>query len=142
MIEIRDNGTLRGSRQSGSIDAVGVALGNKMALTLLMSGTWGGDAVGFQRAFEKMVANWKLSSDKGPVWDPMHPPSPMGARSGLYFGSRVDNQLNPLGGMDLTAQREYLVLLPRNAHGFLTPVEPIGFKATRLTLPGAENTEW
>jgi hypothetical protein len=36
----------------------------------------------------------------------------MGARPGFYFGSRLQNQLNPLGGMDLNAVREYLVLLP------------------------------
>ncbi|HEY1948206.1 MAG TPA: hypothetical protein VGG97_14440 [Bryobacteraceae bacterium] len=112
MIHVRDNGTLRGGRQNETIDAVGVALGNTMLLSELVSGDWGGDNFGFQRAFEKIVSNWKLTGEKGTAWDPVNPPPPVGARSGFFFGARLQNQLNPLGGMDLNAVREYLILLP------------------------------
>jgi hypothetical protein len=112
MVQILDGGPLRGSSQREKIDAVGVALGNSMLLAVLISGDWGGDNYGFQRAFEKMVSHWKLNGEKGPVWDSFRPPSPVGARSGFYFGARLQNQLNPLGGMDLLSIREYLVLLP------------------------------
>lgn len=112
MIQILDYGPTRGGRQKARLDAVGVALGNTMLLAALVSGDWGGDNIGFERAFEKMVSHWKLAGEGGPAWDPMRPPTPQGARSAFYLGSRIQNQVNPMGGLDTLAIREYLVLLP------------------------------
>jgi hypothetical protein len=144
MIHIRDNGTLRGGRQNETIDAVGVALGNTMVLSELVSGDWGGDNFGFQRAFEKMVSNWKLTGEKGATWDPINPPPPVGARSGFFFGARLQNQLNPLGGMDLNAVREYLILLPTGqafkALPFGGHVLDMNFAAECTRLPHACGT--
>lgn len=112
MIQIHDRGTLRGTRQREHVYAVGVAMENKMVLAMLMSGDWGGDYIGFEKAFEKLVSHWRLSGEKGPAWDPLRPPPPTGARAGLFFGARLQNQINPLGGLDLLSIREYIVLLP------------------------------
>lgn len=144
MIEVRDNGTLRGSNQSQAINAVGVGLKDSMVLAVLVSGTWGGENVGFQRVFEKLVSNWKLAKETGPAWDPMHPPDPVGARAGFFVGSRIQNQLNPLGGMDLNAIREYLVLLPTGQafHGLPLNghVLDMNFEAECARLPHACGT--
>jgi hypothetical protein len=144
MIQILDSGTLRNGRERAKLDAVGIALGDSMILATLLSGDWGGDQYSFQRAFEKMVSAWRLTGERGTPWDPLHPPSPVGARSGLFLGSRVENALNPLGGMDLKAVREYLVLLPTGQAFQALPqgghVLDMDFAAECTRLPNACGT--
>ena len=45
-------------------------------------------------------------------WSVLHPPTGSGGQRGLFWSNRLQNQLNPLGGMDLRAVREYMVLFP------------------------------
>jgi hypothetical protein len=58
-----------------------------------------------------MMSGVQLHGETAGNWDPLHP-SPVGARSGLFLGSGLENRLNPLGGLDLIARREYALLLP------------------------------
>ncbi len=45
------------------------------------------------------------------MWD-FNRPKGAGGQSGLYWSNRLQNTINPLGGMDLRAIRDYVVLLP------------------------------
>jgi hypothetical protein len=59
------------------------------------------------------VATWKLRNIPGQAtWDPIRPPKGSGGLQALYWGTQIRNQINPLGGMDLIADRSYLILLP------------------------------
>lgn len=54
-----------------------------------------------------------LAAASQAAWSPQTQPAvdDAGTVSALFFGSRLENQINPQGGMDLVAVREYLVLL-------------------------------
>jgi hypothetical protein len=117
---VLDSGTL--NRQYQSLSAVGYAIGGKLQMALLVSGQWGGDEVQFRTQFDAMMSAATLTGETGGKWDPLHPAHPASGRSGLFFGSALQNQLNPLGGMDLVARREYLLLLPTGQAYFGLPV--------------------
>jgi hypothetical protein len=107
---ILDSGKL--NRQYEDIAAVGIAIGGRLQMALLISSQWGGEEIKFRGQLDAMIAAAVLHGETGGTWDPLHPPPARGGRSGLFFGSGLMNQLNPLGGMDLIARREYVLLLP------------------------------
>ncbi len=117
---VLDSGTL--NRQSQDIAAVGIAVEGKLQMALLISGTWGGEWAQFRNQLDTMMSTAALQGETGGRWDPLHPPSGNRGRSGLFFGSGVQNQLNPLGGMDLVARREYVVLFPTGQAYFGLPI--------------------
>jgi hypothetical protein len=111
-IYVLDTGKVGPRGQFENVAAVGVALGDRMQFAMLMNDDWGGESVQHRAAFEKLVEGWQLHGEAGSGWDPLHPPKPLTPLDGFFMGSRMQNQLNPLGGMDLLAIREYLLLLP------------------------------
>jgi hypothetical protein len=117
---ILDNGTL--NRQSQDVAAVGIAIGGNLQMAMLVSGTWGGEWAKFRNQMDDMMSAAVLTGETGGKWDPLHPPAGSGGRSGIFFGSAVQNQLNPLGGMDLIARREYVVLLPTGQAYYGLPI--------------------
>ncbi len=118
-IYVLDSGVV--NRQREDIAAVGYAIGGKLQMALLISGDWGGENIKFRNQLDDMMSAAVLHGDGSGTWDPLHPEKMAGGRSGLFFGSALQNQLNPLGGMDLVARREYVVLLPTGQAYFGLP---------------------
>lgn len=107
----RDYGPI-GGKKSAQVAAVAFALPNGLQVAELLSTASVGDYIDHRKEFEGMVEHFRLAGAPAtPTWDPLRPPAGSGGIAAVYLGSTVRNELNPLGGMDLKAIREYLVLL-------------------------------
>ena len=94
---------------------VAAAVNGRMQVGLVMTPE-GAASYDRKREFEGMVGAWRFRNAPQP-WDPLRPPAGSGGIEGLYWGTSIQNRLNTLGGMDLVADRHYLLLL-RNGQAF------------------------
>jgi len=113
-----DNGTIKGNYED--VTAVGIAVGGKLQMALLLNNTR--EPVEVQKQLNAMMSSAVLHGETGGTWDPLHLTSAVGGRSGLFFGATVQNQY-AVGGMHLVASREYLVLLPTGQAYFGLPLD-------------------
>ncbi len=125
---VQDSGRMNGGKILAQIAAVGMSVNGKLQLAELISSGGAGEFYPRKKDLEDMVRSWQLRNASGrSVLNAMQPPAGSGGIEGLFLGSSLQNQLNPLGGMDLKAIRTYLVLLkngqayrglPKNGHVF------------------------
>jgi hypothetical protein len=63
--------------------------------------------------FETMVDTLRFTSQpESSLWDFNHPPQGSGGQKGLYWANGLINMPNAFGGMDLRAERYYVMLFP------------------------------
>jgi hypothetical protein len=60
----------------------------------------------------RWFAQLRLPGADGPQWSPASPPPATAGLQGLWLGTQLINRINLYGGMDLIADRGYLVLAP------------------------------
>jgi hypothetical protein len=97
------------SRDGMRVVAIGVPYGsNSFTPVLLITAD---DQYQYFRVkqFGAWFARTSLPGDTGPRWSPLTPTRP-GPFHGLWFGTQLQNRINLYGGMDLIAQRTYIVM--------------------------------
>ena len=111
---VSDGGKLAANQRYTSLRAVGIAMpGNRMLLLEYVARGGASDTVTAEKGFQAMVRTVRVEG--APVsepWDVMHPPKGSGGMKGLFWTTQLQNMINPLGGMDLRANRYYVTLLP------------------------------
>jgi hypothetical protein len=106
--------TIRDSRSGQRFEATGVAqaFGARIYVAILLRAD-DGETYKRRREFEELAGTFRFRGDNSdPVWNPLNPPKGAGGLEGLYFGSQLQNHLNAFGGMDLIAERRYMVFFP------------------------------
>ena len=113
-ISASDGGNLRGGRTYANLRAVGIAApGNRLLLVELLSTSGVGYLLDAEKDFAATVRSIQIRGTRQTAgWSVLHPPPGSGGQHGVFWSNRLQNQLNPLGGMDLRAIRSYMVLLP------------------------------
>jgi hypothetical protein len=96
------------SRDGMRLVAIAIARRDNTFLPVLMLTKDEADQYARAEQFADWFHSVVLPGDSGPLWTPLSPTAP-GPLQGLWFGTALRNQFNIYGGMDLIAQRNYLV---------------------------------
>jgi hypothetical protein len=113
---VRDGGRLNlPGNPRARVRAVGMAApdGRLLLAMILMRSDWESLLSKADDEFEAMVTSLRFASQpESALWDFNRPPKGAGGQSGLYWSNSLQNTINPFGGMDLRATRDYMILLP------------------------------
>lgn len=113
---VRDGGRMNlPGNPRARVRAVGVAApdGRLFLAMILMRSEWETLMGRGDEEFEAMLTSLHFDSQpESSLWDFSRPPKGSGGQSGLYWANALINMINPLGGMDLRAERYYVLLLP------------------------------
>jgi hypothetical protein len=109
----RDGARLRANNKSVAVRAIGIALPNQQFfLVMLVSADSYSLLSNAEDDLAAVVSSMTFRSQNNAApWDPLTQHGNGGA-SGLYLYNTVSLMPNPLGGMDMRAQRNYILLFP------------------------------
>ena len=109
---VRDGSQLR-TGKSATLRAVGMQLpGNQIFVVMLLSTDRYGSLYDTEKELTSVVSSltFRTQNDSRP-WDPLVNHG-SGNATGLYWYTTLTNTPNAFGGMDMRAERKYIVLLP------------------------------
>ncbi|HEY8998283.1 MAG TPA: hypothetical protein VIM60_10305 [Edaphobacter sp.] len=113
---VRDGGRMNlPGNPRARVRAVGVAApdGRLFLAMILMRSEWETLMGRGDDEFEAMLTSLRFDSQpESSLWDFSRPPKGSGGQSGLYWANALINMPNAFGGMDLRAERYYVLLLP------------------------------
>ncbi len=113
---VRDGGRMNlPGNPRARVRAVGVAApdGRLFLAMILMRSEWETLMGRGDEEFEAMLTSLHFDSQpESSLWDFSRPPKGSGGQSGLYWANALINMPNAFGGMDLRAERYYVLLLP------------------------------
>jgi hypothetical protein len=113
---VRDGGRMNlPGNPRARIRAVGIAApdGRMLLAMILMRSDWESLMSKADDEFEAMIASLRFSSQpESTLWSFDRPQKGGGGQSGLYWANALINMPNAFGGMDLRAERYYVILMP------------------------------